>query len=328
MIGFEADLATYQKYLGVGILVSLILAWRTQSRAVGSIKAIWLSLTEVILGGALGLLFSKIIFILIRIGYQTINYTSLNPEELSFFGAVGGVILAVVISAWIYKQSCQKILNAIAPAGAFLIAFARLAECVLGEFGVAEPSKIGLPVDDVLYFPWGIGIDFVGDGSYPEFLLPVFLFEMVIAIIAGILALIWKNDRDCFIRTLFYICLAQVILESTRKTSLTWLFPFLRAEQLMCFLYVEGVLVLYAVRRCKEKKWYGLISPILGLLVAGIVILIEFGLQDKVEFLLEMNHEHKEQLYIIMGASLAVLGIADIVHHVIGYRSAKQAVIR
>ena len=95
----------------------------------------------------------------------------------------------------------------------------------------------------------------------------------------------------------------------------------------MCFLYVEGVLVFYAVRRIRQGKWYGILSPVLGLLVAGVVVLIEFALENKIkiEFVQELG---AMKLYIIMAAALATLGIADIVHHIVGYRLKKRPALQ
>jgi hypothetical protein len=175
----------------------------------------------------------------------------------------------------------------------------------------------------VLAFPWGVGIDWFGDGTYVEYHLAVFMYEGFAAAAAGAVALICRKDRDCFIRTLFYICLAQVLLESIRSTTVAWL--FVRAEQLLCFLYVEGVLVFYAVRRLRQGKWYGIISPILGLLVAGVVVLVEFGLENKIDFMKELG---AMKMYIIMVSALATLGIADIVHHIVGYRMKKRPALQ
>ena len=41
-----------------------------------------------------------------------------------------------------------------------------------------------------------------------------------------------------FLRSLFYLCLIQILCESLRSDSFTWL--FVRVEQLLCMLCVPG----------------------------------------------------------------------------------------
>ena len=308
----------YLTFLCLSGLICLAFAYTAQTRITGSAKAFGLSVTEMGLGTGLGLLFARGFYSLIRIEYLTKLgdtwqfFSFRNPEELCFFGGVTGVILAVIVSAYIFRLSPREVLNHFAPAGALMIALVRFAEFYLQSemLGLGEPTSIGLTEETVLAFPWGIAIDWFGDGTYLEYHLAVFMYEGFAALAAMIFATIRIKDRDCFIRTLFYICLVQILLESIRETSIAWL--FVKAEQLMCFLYVEGVLVLYAVRRLRERKWSGILSPLLGLLTAGVVILIEFALQNKIAFMKELG---PMKMYIIMAAALVMPAIPDILHH-------------
>ena len=325
------NMSAHLAFMCQSALVCMVFAYILQIRTAGPLKAIGLSVTEILLGEALGLLFAKGVYFLIRMEYLTKLggawqfFTSLDMKELCFFGGVGGVVLAVVFSARIFGLPVRKVMNHFAPAGALLIALARFAEYYLQNemLGLGGLTRIGLAEDTVLKFPWGIAIDWFGDGSYMEYYLAVFMYEGFVAAAAAVISLICVWDRDCFIRTLFYICLAQVLLESIRSTAVAWL--FVRAEQLMCFLYVEGVLVLYAIRRIRQGKRYGIISPILGLLVAGVVVLVEFGLENKIDFMKELG---AMKMYIIMASALATLGIADIVHHIVGYRMKKRPALQ
>lgn len=342
-----SDFSLYLTILGIGGLICLAFAYLAQSGITGPVKAAGLAVTEMLLGTGLGLLCARGLYYLVRMEYLaklggTWQFFSFrNPEELCFFGGVAGVILSVVISAWVFRLSPRETLNSFAPAGALMIALVRFAEyCLQSEMlGLGMPGNIGLAEETVLAFPWGIAINWFGDGSYMEYHLAVFMYEGFVALAAMLFALVRRKDRDCFIRTLFYICLAQVLLESIRETSVAWL--FVKAEQLLCFLYVEGVLVFYAVRRFRQRKWYGIVPPLLGLLAAGTVVMIEFelqnkhykiedffakfGLQNMIAFMKEMT---PWMMYIIMAASLAVLGIADVAHHMIGKRLEKQAALR
>lgn len=326
-----SDMSAHLRFMFLSALGCMVFAYVLQIRTAGPVKAVWLSVTEILLGEALGLLFAKGSYYLIRMEYLVKLgdtwqfFTILNMKELCFFGGVAGFILAVVFSARIFSLPVRKVLNSFAPAGALLIALVRFAEFYLQNemLGLGGVARIGLEEETVLAFPWGVGIDWFGDGTYVEYHLAVFMYEGFAAAAAGVVALICRKDRDCFIRTLFYICLVQVLLESIRSTAVAWL--FVRAEQLMCFLYVEGVLVLYAIRRIRQGKRYGIVSPLLGLLAAGVVILVEFGLQNKIEFMKELG---AMKMYIIMAVALASLAAADVVHHINGKRLNKQPALQ
>ena len=318
-------------FMCLSALACLAFAYLLQVRTAGPVKAVWLSLTEILLGEALGIFFAKGTYALIQMEYLTklhawgAYFTSLKMEELSFFGGVGGVVLAVFFSARIFALPPRRVLNRFAPAGALLIALVRFGEFYLqGEMlGVGEPTKIGLAADTVLSFPWGIAVDWFGDGSYMEYYLAVFMLEGFAALGAMLFALCRLRDRDCFIRTLFYICLVQILLESIRETSISLL--FVRAEQLICFLYVEGILVLYAVRRLRKGKWYGILPPVLGLVAGGAVILIEFALQNKIDFMKDLG---PMKMYLIMAAALLLPAAADVIHHINEKRMKKKPALR
>ena len=164
----------YLTFLCLSGLICLAFAYMAQTRMTGPVKAFGLSVTEMVLGTGLGLLFARGFYYLIRIEYLTKLgdtwqfFSFLNPEELCFFGGVAGVILAVVISAFIFRLSPRKVLNHFAPAGALMIALIRFAEYFLQSemLGVGEPTNIGLTEETVLAFPWMIAIDWFGDGSY------------------------------------------------------------------------------------------------------------------------------------------------------------------
>ncbi len=338
-----SNYSVYLTFLCVSALICQGFAYLSMTRTTGPLKAFGMSVTEILLGGTLGILFAKGSYYLIRLEYLTRLddagqfFSTLKPEEMCFFGGVAGVVAAVVITACVFRFPIRRALNYFAPAGALMIALIRFAEYWLESemLGLGEPTNIGLAAETELAFPWGIAIDWFADRSYMEYYLAVFMYEGFVALAAALFALVRTNDRDCFIRTLFYICLAQVALESIRQTSVTWL--FVRAEQLICFLYVEGVLVFYAVRRFRQRKWYGILPPVLGLLAAGVVVMIEFelqnkhykieaffakfGLQNMIAFMKEMS---PRTMYIIMAAALATLGVADVVHHIVGKRLEKQ----
>ena len=135
-----------------------------------------------------------------------------------------------------------------------------------------------------------------------------------LALAAMVFSLLHAKDRDCWIRTLFYLCLPQILCESLRVQTISWL--FIKAEQLVCFLVCEGVLVWYALRK-NPRAFRSWIPALCGLAVCGLLIAIEFALDGKSRIGGEgLPHW---LLYTLMVAGLAVLAIAE--HK--GSRSAK-----
>ena len=343
----SVDAAGHLTFVCIGALVCTVFAWALQIKVAGPVKSIWLSLTEILLAEAIGLLAAKGIYYLVRFNYLnelgtwrffTSSFRPLNKnshlqsiidkafyENLLFTGGMAGVILAVTMSARFWKLSVRDVLNRFAPAGALLVAVFRFAEYYLQLLGIGQLEDIGVSTEAASSFPLRIGYDIFGDYSEfgdpedLEYFLPVFILAGIVALAAMVFALVRMKDRDCFMRTLFYICLGQVLLESMRATSITWL--FVRAEQLFCFLYVEAVMIVYAVRRCRKGKWTGIIYPVLGLLVCGVVIGAEFALDGKI-----LKDMAKSTLYIVMAASLVTLAVADVVHHLIIRKDSEQCI--
>ena len=234
-----------------------------------------LTIAEIGLGLLLGLLCAKAAYFLLRIRYLLSLgagsfFSTLKPEELSFFGGVAGVLLAVSLSARVCALPVGTVMNRFAPAGALMIACARFCEGFLGMLGVGS-----LPEETVLPFPLGIGIDFSGDGSYVEYYLAVFMLEGITALLTAVWALkAQKKSAGVLIRALFYICLIQVFWESLRSSSITWL--FVRLEQLACFLFAEGVLFLRGLKSRPAGGWWK--PAAIGLCVCALLIGVEYAL--------------------------------------------------
>ena len=65
----SVDAAGHLTFVCIGALVCTVFAWALQIKTAGVVKSIWLSLTEILLAEALGLLFAKGIFFLVRFNY-------------------------------------------------------------------------------------------------------------------------------------------------------------------------------------------------------------------------------------------------------------------
>ena len=109
--------------------------------------------------------------------------------------------------------------------------------------------------------------------------LVLMLILSLFSVTAMALALVHEEDRYRWVRTVFYLCLPQILCESLRSTSLAWL--FVRAEMLFCYLLCEGVFVWYAFKadRKQLKSW---VPAIVGLVACGVVITAQFAIDGKI----------------------------------------------
>jgi prolipoprotein diacylglyceryltransferase len=168
-----------------------------------------------VFGAALGVVCAKGVYGLICIQdvlLDGIGETLLsdNLECMSYFGGVAGVILGAALAAKCTGNKAVKALNAYAPAGALMAALARFAEYFLGSINV------GRMIEDerLQFFPLAQGVDY-GYG-YTEWYLAVFMLCGIAGVIVFLVSLNKFKDKR-FLRTLFYLCLPQIIFESRRN---------------------------------------------------------------------------------------------------------------
>ena len=229
-----------------------------------------------VLGPALGLICAKLGYVLLRINIMPRGaafwpyLVSLNVEELSFWGGAAGVTLGVALAAKLAGLKPGEALNAFAPWGALMVAFARYAERYLGMLGVGMYLESG-------FFPYAQGIAW--DPEYTEWYLAVFMLEALFALVALVLSLRHRGEPRRFLRTLFYLCLPQILCESLRMNTIVWL--FVKAEQVVCYAFCEAVLVWMAFRlgRRERRHW---LPAVVGLVVLLLTVAEEFAL-DKTD---------------------------------------------
>lgn len=239
-------------------------------------KAAALSGLTLAAGALLGLVCAKLLFFIFRFTYILktgfFEYLfSIDQSQLSYYGGAAGVCLGVALSARIMKVKPAGALNAFAASGALLAALFRFAEYWLGALGTGDYLEAGLP------FPFAVAE--VWNPDFPEYYIAVFMLEGLIYVRIALFAFMHRKENLCFIRTVFYLCIAQIICESMRAQSIRWL--FVRYEQLLCYLIAEGIMVWYALagRKTKAGNWHG---AVFGLVVCGLTVLGEYMLDGKI----------------------------------------------
>lgn len=299
------NMTAYLATMGISaVFVSVLFYFLLRkSPDIRSGKAFSLSVCTLLLGMVFGILFAKLFYFLFNFFYVIEQdagafLLSLKTEELSYYGGIAGVCLAVVLSAKIFGLKPGKILNTFAPAGALMAAAARFAEYFL------YPTGTGISLENPLPFPLAINI--VWSEDYTESVLAVCFFEGIISLAAFALCLKHRDEPRRMLRTLFYLCLPQVLLESLRADAIRLL--FVKMEQLLCFVFVEGVLVWYGWKggRRHFASW---IPALAGLIVCCFTIAEEFLLDEKLR---PFGYIVPQWIsYLLMAAGLVVLAVME-----------------
>ncbi len=232
----------------------------------------------------LGLVGARVFYVLARLPlYMEIglgNVLRLWDGGFALWGAVGGAVVAAILTAKITKQSAVKLLDALAAPAALTIAIARFAEFASGE-------GIGLEVESELlqFFPLA-----VFDPEWEVWFFAIFMVEGIAALIICAL-LQWKNfPRTGDKAKLFFVlyCSVQILLESLRRDQfLRWL--FVRVSQLTAVLVLGGLMFYALYKWLKAAKASRMavkslvINWVIFLLGVGICIAMEFAVDKSAD---------------------------------------------
>ena len=301
----DVNIGAYLLTMGVSaVCVCAFFFFSVRNRlALSSGKALSLSVCVLLLGTVFAVLGAKLFYFFFRFSYIVRQgfaayWFSLRTEEMSYYGGVAGVVFAVFLSAKICGIKARPVLNTFAPWGALLAAIARFAEYFL------FPAGTGALLDDPLPFP--IAVSIVYSEYYSESVLAVFFFEGVMSLVAFVLSLVHRAEPRRLLRTLFYLCLPQILLESLRSEAINLL--FIHLEQLVCYLFLEGVLVWYGLAK-NRKSFSSWIPALVGLVVCGLVIACEFAVDGKIH--VGDARIPEWIIYSVMACGLAALAAAE-----------------
>ena len=301
----DVNIGAYLLTMGISaVCVCAFFFFSVRKRlALSSGKALSLGVCVLLLGTVFAVLGAKLFYFIFRVTYIirqgfAAYWLSLRTEEMSYYGGVAGVVFAVFLSAKICGVKARPVLNSFAPWGALLAAAARFAEYFL------FPAGTGALLDDPLPFP--IAISIVYSEYYSESVLAVFFFEGLMSLVAFVLSLVHRTEPRRLLRTLFYLCLPQILLESLRSEAINLL--FIHLEQLVCYLFLEGVLVWYALAK-NRRSFSSWIPALAGLVVCGLVIACEFAVDGKIH--IGDARIPEWIIYSVMACGLAALAAAE-----------------
>ncbi|MGN0973062.1 MAG: prolipoprotein diacylglyceryl transferase family protein [Aristaeellaceae bacterium] len=232
------------------------------------------------------------------------------------YGAMAGCALAAWLTARITRQKTVLISDAAAAPAMLAIALGRLAEGLTGSGygrGIVEwfdpwmeQSMIAWENPEPLCrFPFGM------QDYYGEWHWSVYLLEALAAVIILVALCRQKPLRSGGHITLMLLCYAgvQTLMESLRADSIPrW--GFVRINQLISALVVAGVLLaacILARRKVSPGRmacaWIGVLAS------AGLIMAMEFALEQKIDFLRWMR---LDLCYAVM--ALGSLGLILFTH--------------
>lgn len=301
--------SSYFLFLTIGTVICTgLFAWRLQRNGLKKTTAAAALPLLVLLGVAS----AKLFYCLVKLPEQIDNYglgalIRTSPAEFSFVGGCAGVVLAVLLAARLTKQKAGAVLDAFAPCGALLAAVIRGAE------GLLDPMSL-VGIGDVVmneqhcFFPVAVYNEMLYAWFYAVFMLEAVLALIVAA--AGFL-LTWKRTYATgrvFLHTALFLALPQIFSERMLGQCPKW--GFVRIEQLMCALIVFAVILYACIRRGMLKAY---VPALLCLLCAAVLIWIEFTLDNKLLFGIELS---TPACYCVMIATLCCMaGLSVFSYH-------------
>ena len=278
----------YLVLMGIGVvLCAVIMNLRLRAR-----KMHYLPMLPAVV---LAALLSKVSYVILQWHYAFPrwgwgSFTVFATDTFCFFGGAVGAVLGIALGAKLTHQPLRSAMDAFAPAGALLVAFARFGEKYLGEIGTAG---FEMP-EQLAFFPFALTNEW-GE-SYPA----IFMLSCVAALVVAIVELTRKSGGRAgtlFLRTVFYLALPQILCESLLAECMKW--GFVRVQQLLCALTLLFVLAVECRQAAKSlsfaKRW----APV------GVLLLCAAGLVG-VEFALDKSGL---PAFVGYGAMVVLMGI-------------------
>ena len=226
------------------------------------------------------------------------SFWSFTGGGYMLYGAVIGGFAAAFIASRLTGEPFSRIADAAAAPAALVIAAGRFAEYLVGVGYGAIVSDWFDPMEEwsmiawedpeaICCFPFAMQT-----GYYGTWRFAICVLEGLAALIFLVVLLRSKKRAGGGTVTLLMLMYAvcQVVFESMRRDDVV-LWSFVKVSQLLSALIVLGILFLCWLRLPeKERTPKALLIPLLMLvLAAGIVMLMEFVLDQKIGFMLWMR---------------------------------------
>ncbi|MBR6667010.1 MAG: prolipoprotein diacylglyceryl transferase [Clostridia bacterium] len=281
----------------------LLLAWRQKKHGLRCDTAEIFALLAL----PLGLIGARLFYCLARLTmYMEMGLVSILrfwDGGYALWGAVGGAVIAAILTAKITKQSALKLLDALSAPAALVIALGRLAELTNGE---GRGLEVITPVFQ--RFPFALY-----NADYETWFWAICVFEAVAALVIFAILLAKKPARDGEHARLFLIlyCASQILLEALRADNfLHWTRVFIRVSQLTAVLVLAGMMfcALWRWRKASADarlpRKQVIINWVIFLICVGVSIWMQFAVQKSA-------HIPAWLCYTVMGVCAVGFGVTS-----------------
>ena len=230
-----------------------------------------------LIGIPVSLLLSRLMFCLLDASYTSITdlryFFRLNDGGYALFGALIGIVLSALISAFFLQQKKGEVLDALAPSVFLFIFFERLGEGFIRDFGISRSLIYGTLR----------GTFFVQQDT--ELYLRTWIFEAVIALILFIvilrIAAVDIRPGYVFMKACILYGATQVLMESLRYDS-HLMFSFVGVQHVLSMVLLGIPVLLLAKRALKKQKGLAIAAMIMIPAVVGLLVFLEFQI-DRTE---------------------------------------------
>ena len=288
-----ADLATYRMFLlltvSAGFLFWIVSLKEKKINPLTALAALPLCCG---LGFALG----KISYVVLLQASDVLewgewkHFGDFQPKLFCMIGGAAGAVLGVWLSAKLCRQNTRVALDAFAAPGALMIAGFRLAEIELESVGRGKTLT-----DPTGFFSQA---PFVVDGKWGAKVEAIFFWEALVALIICLLALVDREKREGFVfdKTVYRLCLCQILLESMLSRSMRW--GFVRTEMVLSAV----VILLLTALACRRNHGGWLAVPATFVMIAITGVLEYLRQKASSVFLADYG-------YLLMALSLLMTGL-------------------
>ncbi len=273
----------------------------------------------------LGVFFARLGYFLARLNYfrekGLAYFFRFDLGGYVLYGALLGVLLAACLSARITRTPVSRVLDGAAGPGMIAVCCCRMAESLVRlGYGMSISEWFGDPILLELDPSTRLPSSFAWADPSPLFRFPlacqpkgsewyfaVFFWEALAALIIALIVLLMKRRAEgghAALAVLLYAA-CQILMESMRKDAvLTW--GFVKVSQLLSAVAIGAVMLICCIRLPRAERKRGRIAAVWAsvLLLLGVVIALEFALDEKIAFLAWM---HMDVCYL--GIGLCCLGI-------------------
>ncbi len=283
----------------VGVCVTCLL----RKLQKGSINEI---LTIFCIGTPLALILARVQYCLSKVDLDALGvgyiFTGMHEGGYGLYGAMGGILLAVLLTAVLWSSSTGELADCVATAGAGIIAVGRFAtRFTMDALGFAMPSNAFTVHNEV------DGLDYLA-----VFYLDGIVESVIFVVCIGLFLFNYGRKESRYTKgniALIFLMLHglnQVVMDSLNTMTLC-LFnnEFIKASQIIGIVSWLVIIIVFICRLIKKqlfkKEYLGIIAAFVGLVIVAVFMEYRVGNSNYVS------------AHIVMGACMVIMAILSLI---------------